>query len=28
VASHRAGRRDSREFQVMKKRVVHNRKSG
>jgi predicted Zn-dependent protease len=28
VAAHRAGRRDSREFQVMKKRVVHNRKSG
>src|SRR5262245_30191022 len=28
VAAHRGGRRDSREFQVMKKRVVHNRKSG
>ncbi len=28
VAAHRGGRRDSREFQVIKKRVVHNRKSG
>jgi predicted Zn-dependent protease len=28
VAAHRTGRRDSREFQVVKKRVVHNRRSG
>jgi predicted Zn-dependent protease len=28
VATHRTGRRDSRAFHVMKKRVVHNRKSG
>ena len=28
VAAHRSGRRDSREFQVIKKRLLHNRKSG
>jgi predicted Zn-dependent protease len=28
VAAHRTGRRDSREFQVIKKRLIHNRKSG
>ena len=28
VATHRTGRRDSREFQVIKRRLLHNRKSG
>jgi predicted Zn-dependent protease len=28
VATNRAGRRDSREFQVIKRRLIHNRKSG
>jgi predicted Zn-dependent protease len=28
VAAHRTGRRDSREFQAIKKRLIHNRKSG
>jgi predicted Zn-dependent protease len=28
VAAHRTGRRDSREFQVIKTRLLHNRKSG
>ena len=28
VAAHRGGRRDSREFQVIKKGLLHNRKSG
>jgi predicted Zn-dependent protease len=28
VAAHRTGRRDSREFQVIKRRLLHNRKSG
>ena len=28
VAGHRTGRRDSREFQVIRRRLIHNRKSG
>jgi predicted Zn-dependent protease len=28
VAAHRTGRRDSREFQVIKRRLLHNRRSG
>jgi predicted Zn-dependent protease len=28
VAAHRSGRRDTREFQVIKSRLLHNRKSG
>ena len=28
VAAHRTGTRDSREFQVIKSRLLHNRKSG
>jgi predicted Zn-dependent protease len=28
VAAHRRGKRDSREFEVMKSRLLHNRKRG